>query len=392
MSTRDDDDIQFDFFDEPETVEATQRRRLPRLERPGRGGGGEERPPRPPRPPATGLIPLARLVGLIAIAIVVVVGLVFWVSSCQGKSRHDEYASYAAKVQAISKADKKLSDDFGAELIKAGVKISDLETSLAQFAQQEQQEYAQAQQISPPGPLRSIHTHLLDAIELRAKGLAGIGDTLAQSGSGKISNDTVTALTAQGDLLTASDVVWEQLYRLPATAELKHQNVTGVVIPKSQFVPLPDLVSARAFTILQGRLSGASTGGTPTGKHGDGIVGVHVSPQGSDLTTSTATTVKVSSDLRFVVTVENSGDFPETDVPVKLTIDWGKKPLVQTQHITAIQPTEQQTVDFNNLATNLPPAAYGATNETITVSVGKVPGETNLANNTVTYPIFFTLP
>jgi hypothetical protein len=392
MSTYDEDDnIQFDFFDEPETVESTQRRRLPRLERPGRGGG-EERPPRPPRPPATGLIPLARLVGLIAIAIVVVVGLVFWVSSCQGKSKHDEYASYAARVQAISKADKKLSDDFGAALIKAGVKVSDLETSLAQFAQQEQQEYAQAQQIHPPGPLRTMHTHLLDAIELRAKGLAGIGDTLAQAGGSKISNDTVTALTAQGNLLTASDVVWEQLYRLPATDELKRQSVTGVVIPKSQFVPNADLVSARAFTILQGRLSGASTGGTPTGKHGDGLVGVHVSPQGSDLTTSTATTVKVSSDLRFVATVENSGDFPETNVPVKLTIDWGAKPLVQTEHITAIQPTEQQTVDFNNLATNLPPAAYGATNVTITVAVGKVPGETNLANNSVTYPIFFTLP
>ena len=65
---------------------------------------------------------------------------------------------------------------------------------------------------------------------------------------------------------------------------------------------------------------------------------------------------------------------------------------MQTKHITAIQPTEQQTVDFENLATNLPPAAYGATNETITVAVGKVPGETNLANNTVTYPSFFTLP
>ena len=34
MSTHDDDNIEFDFFDEPETVEATQRRRLPRLESP----------------------------------------------------------------------------------------------------------------------------------------------------------------------------------------------------------------------------------------------------------------------------------------------------------------------------------------------------------------------
>ena len=36
MSTHDDDEIEFDFFDEPETVEATQRgRRLPRRDRSG---------------------------------------------------------------------------------------------------------------------------------------------------------------------------------------------------------------------------------------------------------------------------------------------------------------------------------------------------------------------
>src|SRR5437763_13997351 len=106
MSTYDDDDeIQFDFFDEPETVEATPRRRLPRPGRSGnRGGGNADRPPRTPRTPPTGLVPLARLVGLIAIAIVIVVGLVFWVGSCQGKSKHDEYASYAQKVRGIRAA------------------------------------------------------------------------------------------------------------------------------------------------------------------------------------------------------------------------------------------------------------------------------------------------
>src|SRR6476469_3598881 len=103
MSSHDDDNIEFDFFDEPETVEATQRRRLPRLERPGSRGGGE-RPPRQPLRAPTGLVPLARLVGLIAIAIVVVVGLVFWVGSCQGKSKQSEYSSYATKVRAIANA------------------------------------------------------------------------------------------------------------------------------------------------------------------------------------------------------------------------------------------------------------------------------------------------
>src|SRR3954452_17193055 len=180
MSTHDDDDLDFDFFDEPETVEATQRRRLPRLEMPGnRGGGGGGRPPRAPRGGGrTGLVPLARLVGLIAIAIAVVVGLVFWVGSCQGKSTHDEYASYAAKVKTIAETDARLGKEFSTTLIST-TKQSELETKLTQYAAQEQQEYTQAQQIRAPGPLRSIHQHLLDAIELRAKGLAALGDGIA---------------------------------------------------------------------------------------------------------------------------------------------------------------------------------------------------------------------
>jgi hypothetical protein len=390
MSTYDDDDIEFDFFDEPETVEATQRRRLPRLEMPGGRGGGEGggRPPRPPRLPSAGLVPLARLVGLIAIAIVVVVGLVFWVGSCQGKSKHDEYASYAKQVRALAAADKKLGGTFGNELISPGLKQSDLETKLAEYAQQERQELAQAQQIRAPGPLRATHQQLLDSLQLRYAGLAGLGNALAAAGSSKNSSDTVAALTEQGQLLISSDVVWENLYRQPATDTLKQQSVTGVVIPKSQFLSNPDLVSARAFTILEQRLSGATTGGTPSGKHGDGLVGVHVSPQGSDLSTSTATTIKVSADLDFRITVENSGDFPEVNVPVTLTIDAGGKPIVRTEHITAIQPTEQTTLDFQNW--DLPPSAFG-NRATITAKVGKVPGETNLANNSATYTVFFTL-
>jgi hypothetical protein len=389
MSTFDDDDIQFDFFDEPETVEATQRRRLPRLEMPGgRGGGDGERPRGPRSGPPTGLVPLARLVGLIAIAIVVVVALVFWVGSCQGKSKHDEYASYAKQVQAIAAGDKKLGGELANEFASPGLKQSDLETKLAEFAQQERQELAQAQQIHAPGPLRSTHQQLLDALQLRYQGLAGLGNALAAAGSKKSSTDTVAALTAQGQLLTSSDVLWEYLYRQPATATLKQQGVTGVVIPASQFLSNPEIVSSRSFTVLQQELSGATTGGSPSGLHGDGLTGVHVSPQGVDLSTSTATTIKVSADLDFRVTVENSGDFPEGNVPVTLTIDAGGKPIVRTEHITAISAKEQTTVDFTNF--DLPPSAFGQ-KATITVKVGKVPGEKNLSNNSATYTAFFTL-
>jgi hypothetical protein len=386
MSTSDDDNIEFDFFDEPETVEATQRRRLPRLERPG-GRGGGERPPRQPLRAPTGLVPLARLVGLIAIAIVVVVGLVFWVGSCQGKSKQAEYQSYADKVQTLAKGDKTLGNEFAKNFVSPGLKQADLETSLQRYAQQEQQAYAQAQQIRPPGPLRAIHQNLVDSIELRAKGLAGLADALANVDVKKSTTGVADALTKQGALLAASDVVWEQLYQIPATQQMKDRGVTGVAIPASQFVPNTDIVSARSFSLLVQRLSGASVSGTPSGKHGDALVSV--TPQGVDLSSSSAPTLNVSADMAFVVTVEDSGDFQETSVPVVLTIDAGGTPIRKQQTIPLIQPAQQQSVTFSGF--NLPQTAFG-NKATIKVEVKKVPGEVVLTNNSATYTAFFTLP
>jgi hypothetical protein len=388
MSTSDDDNIEFDFFDEPETVEATQRRRLPRLERPG-GRGGGERPPRQPLRAPTGLVPLARLVGLIAIAIVVVVGLVFWVGSCQGKSKQAEYQSYADKVQTLAKGDKTLGNEFAKNFVSPGLKQADLETSLQRYAQQEQQAYAQAQQIRPPGPLRAIHQNLVDSIELRAKGLAGLADALANVDVKKSTTGVADALTKQGALLAASDVVWEQLYQIPATQQMKDRGVTGVAIPASQFVPNTDIVSARSFSLLVQRLSGASVSGTPSGKHGDALVSVRVTPQGVDLSSSSAPTLNVSADMAFVVTVEDSGDFQETSVPVVLTIDAGGTPIRKQQTIPLIQPAQQQSVTFSGF--NLPQTAFG-NKATIKVEVKKVPGEVVLTNNSATYTAFFTLP
>jgi hypothetical protein len=388
MSTYDDKNIEFDFFDEPETVEATQRRRLPRLER-GGGRGGGERPPRPPMRTPTGLVPLVRLVGLIAIAIVIVVGLVFWVGSCQGKSKQSDYTAYADKVRAIAIADRALGKEFESAFTSS-TKQSDFENKLQQFAQQEQQAYVQAQQIRPPGPLRAIHQNLIDAIELRYKGVTALGDTLAQSTKNQTA--TIAKLTNAGQLLTASDVVWDQLYRIPATQQLKDQGVTGVVIPASHFLSNSDFVSARSFTILlTTTFGGASTGGTPSGKHGDALISVRALPQGIDLSTSTATPIKVTSSLAFVVMVENSGNFQEPNVVVNLTINAGGKPIKKQEKIPLILPAQRQTVTFSGVSSELPTTAYG-NQSTIKVEVAPVAGEIFTTNNSATYTVLFTLP
>jgi len=385
MSSYDDDHIEFDFFDEPATEEAAPSRRRPRSER---RGGGPRRTGPPLRPP-TGIVPLARLVGLIAIAIAIVVAFVFWVGACQGKSKHDEYASYAAKVRTLAQSSNALGAAFQTKFTST-LKQSDFESLLQQYAQQEQQEYDQAQQIRAPGPLRQIHQRLVDALELRAKGFAALGDAMTQwnSRSSASTASTTEALATQGELLVASDVDWEQLYVIPATQELKALGVTGVVIPKSAIAPNTDLVSARSFGLLLDRLTGASTGGTPSGKHGDALVSVVANPGSTALSTATATTIKVSADLAFAATVQDSGNFEETDVVVHLTITAGSSTIKRTQTIPAIVAGQQQTATFSNF--NLPTAAFG-NKATIKVDVAPVPGETNVANNTATYTVFFTL-
>jgi len=395
MSSYDDDNIEFDFFDEPETVEGTPRgRRPPRAARSGGDG-----PRRPPMRAPTGLVPLARLVGLIAIAIVVVVAFVFWIGACQGKSKHDEYASYASNVRTLARSSTGLGQEFSKQLMSAS-KLSDLETSLAAYAQQEQQAYDAAQQIRPPGPLRALHQRMIDALELRAKGLAGLGNVLVTTSSkqnaASASRET-DALTAQGQLLTASDVVWDQLYRLPAKQQLAAQGVTGVIVPESHFLSIPDLVSARAFGILLTRLgaSAASSGSAPTtsgstsGPHGDALLSVEATPPPTTLSTGTATPVKVSAGLEFIATVKDSGNFPEYNVPVTLTINTGGTPIVQTKKILVIQPAQTTTVTFSNF--QLPPAAFGSKNTSVKVEVAPVAQEINTSNNSATYTVFFTL-
>ena len=156
----------------------------------------------------------------------------------------------------------------------------------------------------------------------------------------------------------------------------------------SKYLSNPDVVGAHSFSIVVQNLSGAATGGTPSGLHGSALVGVHVSPQGSDLTTGSATPIKVSADLTFVVSVTDSGDFPETNVPVTLKIAAGSFKLTRHDTIASIQPKETVHVSFTNF--DLPPPAF-ANQVQITVTVNKVPGETKLDNNSATYPAFFTL-
>jgi hypothetical protein len=172
---------------------------------------------------------------------------------------------------------------------------------------------------------------------------------------------------------------------------VKNLGIKGVVVPASQFVANQDLVSPRTLQVVYQRLAPASTGGTPSGLHGDNIVGTKAVGGGHNVTlsTTTPTTVFDSADLELETTVQDSGNFEELDVRVTLTVSVGNRPvLIRRKTITSIQAGAEAVVSFGNL--QLTPDAFGH-QVTVSMRVAGVPGEKNLANNRASYPVFFQL-
>jgi outer membrane murein-binding lipoprotein Lpp len=382
MSERD-TDIEFDFFDEPETEEATERVRTPRRP-PPRG------PRRPVRPPS-GLIPMLRLAGLIAFLILAVVLLVVLARGCASSSKHDKYESYNTSVRAIAGRSAAIGKQLNATLAATGIKESELEAKIKGYAAQEQQEVAQARDLDPPGPLRVEHDHLIEVLQLRASALSRLADAFRQTATSRNATTAGRLIADQARLLVASDVNWDFYFREPTQRELERQGIRDIGgVPDSTVFPNPDLASTQAMTTVWQRVHGAATGGSAGGKHGSALGPVKALPDGKTLVPGASASdneVTASTDLAFQVTVEDSGDFQEFNVGVTLTIQKSPRPIVLRKKIPVINAGETKTVTFTNIDIN---GLFGLPT-TIKVDIEPVPGETTTTNNSAEYKVIFSL-
>ncbi len=374
--TERDDDLDFEFFEEPATEEAAATQRFRRVPRP---------PVRPPTRPPAGVTPLLRLVGLIAVAILIIVLLVFWIQSCQGSSKHSSFASYMSKVSEVASASDAIGKEFGTLLTTPGIKESDLESRLNGLAQREQQVVATAQGISPPGQLRDEQRAVVEALQFRVSGLRGLENAFRQTFDFKSADEAAVALASQAQRLLASDVIWDDLFKTPSTEVLRNEGISGVAVPDSTFLPAADLASSAAMKPIWERLQGAASGGTPGGVHGSGIESVKVLPSGAELSQDTERTITVTQNLAFEVAVKDTGDSQEVGLKVHLTIRRTPSPIVKMETIDLINPGETKTVVFRDLGS--PPFEKTV----VKVDVDPVAGEERKANNTAEYPVIFTL-
>ena len=376
MSER--DDIEFDFFDEPETEEATERVRTQR--RPP-GPSGPRRPVRP-----AGFIPMLRLAGLISFLILLVVVLVFVVKSCASDNKHSLYAGYIDNVDGIATRSRQIGSSLNQTLTATGIKETELESRIEGLAAQASQEATQAKSIDPPGALRTEHAHLIEIMELRASALRRLADAFQRTATARNATTSGRLLAEQIRLLVASDVNWDFYFREPTVNELKKQDVSGVNVPASMLIANPDLASTQAMSTVWTRIHGAATGGNPGGNHGSALVSVTALPDDKQLDPDAENTITASTDLAFRVVVQDSGDFQEFNVQATLTIQKSPNSIVKRKTIPLINAGEQKTLTF----TNLGPPPFGVPT-TVKVDVQPVPGEKTTTNNSAEYRVIFSL-
>jgi uncharacterized protein YoxC len=363
-------DIEFDFFDESPTAESAPRRGLPRRRLP-------KRPPTPPGGPQ-----LYRLGVLIAGAIVLAVILILVVQSCRSNQKQSEYEGYVDDVSGIASASEELGGQLNTSLTTPGITLEDLRGDVEGLRDQQEQLLRSAQELQPPGPLLEQQESLVETMQFRVNGLAGLATALAQVAQSSNAEQTGAALASQAQRLVASDIVYADAFEEPTGRVLEDEDIGDVPVPGSKFVQNPEFASPDAWGLIVQRLTQSPQGG---GLHGNGIQAVRWLPGGEELSPSADNTVVASDSLAFEVVVENSGDSQETQVAVRLVIQQSPR-IRKEKQIDLINPGETETVTFREIGN-----VTFSTRTTMIVTVEPVPGETNEDNNSAQYRVIFTL-
>jgi hypothetical protein len=367
-------DIEFDFFDEAPTAETEPRKKDGP---PGRRPRLPQRPPTPPGGPQ-----LYRLGLLIAGAILLAVILILVINNCRGDQKQSAYEGYMEDVSGVASESAEIGNQLNNRLTTPGIKLEELRADVDGLQGQQEQVLRRTQDLSPPGPLVEQQEALVETMQFRVNGLAGLARGLQLVAQTEDQQESGRNLANQAQRLVASDIVYADAFRAASESVLDQQGVTDVAVPASVFVQNPEFGSPSFWTQTVRRLTRGPQAGGP---RGNGIVAVRVQPGGQELVRGEDNTVEQSADLAFEVLVENSGESQETQVQVTLIVRQDPQ-IRKEQTIDVINPGEEKTVTFTGFE-NLEFSAQ----TTLQVQVEPVEGEANTDNNTAEYPIIFTL-
>ena len=158
--------------------------------------------------------PLLRLAALIAGGILLAVVLVVWVNSCRSDAKKAQYRDYMAEVDKIGKDSAQVGTraEPAHLLLRDPARASSRRSSRA-CARPQSQTVARAEALDPPGALRAQQESMVEALQLRVSGLAGLESAFGQITGAENNDEAGTRLAEQSARLIAGDVLWDDLFK-----------------------------------------------------------------------------------------------------------------------------------------------------------------------------------
>ncbi len=380
----------FDDVDEPPRTETrssarASSRSTPRGRRPsGPGGRGPG-----PRRPAGGQQSIQVRRAIAAAALVIVILLVaIGVHSCQASATENALKDYANSVASIVNSSNATSQELFTNDLLANAGSSNatgVEDAVAQTLVKAQNELDSATGASVPSQMQTANTYLVQALRYRRDGIKQIAANIEQALAGGTASKTPLQNLASGMArFYASDVAYKD-YAVPALVSALHGDGIGVggtngeTIVGGQFLPsLAWLSSAGIASALHITVPGVAPAKLGPGPHGDKIDSVSVG--GTTLQSGSTNTVPAKTTA-FVVNFTNSGASDEVNTVCKVSITGTG---VTGQGVIASTTPGNNYACTATLKTSPPAGTYR-----VVATVEKVPGETNLTNNSLSYTVEF---
>ena len=353
----------------------------------GDGGGGGFK-----RPQALENLEIGRLAVLAAGILVVILVLVLLARSCGGSSAESKNEEYLNQVKAALKKSSQAGVALNAILraprpLKSKAAVKQVKTAHDLM----QQALNDASAIKPTKQAEAANPALIQALSYRVNGLQCLQQNLPQAYAAKQNVAGGKLLAPCMQRLLASDVVYADSYQARLNNDLSDAGV-DVRAPDSVILPpasVNTVTPAGAGLMLQ-RLKPGSQG---SGLHGMSLDSTVAQSGGKSVTLrpgGEVNQVKASTDLTFVVTATNGGDFQEFDIVVKVTLGEGSTAVTRTATIDQVGPKQKATVSVKGIATDSSNLDFGQ-DVKLTVLVTPVPGEQTTTNNKAVYTIAFTL-
>jgi hypothetical protein len=325
-----------------------------------------------------------------AVVVVVVIVMALLIHGCEVSQTNSSLKNYSADVDSLITASDNNGSAMFTDLESGSLNSSTvgaLQNKLNIASENARKQLARAESYSPPGAMSDAQSALVRVMQLREQGISQIAKHIQASANKNTSKDGVYDISLGTAQLFSSDVFYKTFV---ATDIAKVLNATGIPIggttgaqinPGQIVTDLGWLQSTFISEKIGAQLStsAANANNNAPGLHGHSLN--YVSVGTTQLSTAVTNTIPASPAPTFTLNVTNGGNFNEYDVGCQVSI----ANLSDTGTSTIRETFRGQTT---NCSVTLPSPPTPGTYQ-VTARVLKVPRETHLSNNVLTYTIDF---